>query len=228
MRLQLTLATVALTLLASAAHAEGGSTAGVRTDVYIDESIVVVAPQARASVEAAPDVVIDGGYLVNIISGATPVLSPDAITSATQFTEHRHGLDLSIRGPLSESVTLTGGWMASLEGDFQATGPTVKLTSELFGEMARLSIAYRLRFERTQASDGEPLIDQGTAQELDVTWTQFLGRTTRMTILVSGHAGMCGEVFGCQATPTGTCPPRGSRCGRSTPSAGSASPRGRA
>lgn len=198
MRLQLS---IALVLVASAAHAADGGTAGARADVYIDESIVVIAPSARTSVDVGDGITVDGGYLVNIISGATPVLTPDAITSATRFTEHRHGIDLSIGGPLSEHVELTGGWMASLEGDFQALGPTVKVTSELFGEMARLSIGYRLRFERTQPSDGEPLVDVGASQEVDVTWTQILGRTTRVTLLVSGHAGVCGAIFGCQANP---------------------------
>ncbi len=209
MRLQLRLAragalVAALAAATSLAHAAEGepSTAGARVDVYIDEHIVVVAPQARTSVEIGEDGLrVDGGHLVNVISGATPVLTADAITSATRFTEVRHGLDLSLSGPLAEHVTLRGGAMASLEGDFQTAGPTLSLTGDAFGEMSRFAFNWRLRVERVTPGTGEPLADVGVAQEIDLTWTQILSRTTRMTVLLSGHAGFCGETFGCQANP---------------------------
>ncbi len=200
MRLQLTTAAaLGAVMLAGPARAESGD-AGARVDVYADGDIVVVAPSVRANV-AGDVVTVDTGHLVNIISGATPIVGVDAVSGATRIEEVRHGLDLSLQGALGPNAKISGGYVASLEPDFIAHGPTLNVQGDAFGQMTRISATYRLRFEWMAPAGGGPLSQLGTAHELDLTWTQILGPTTRLTVLLSGAFNDCGKTFGCHANP---------------------------
>ena len=201
MRLQL------IPLLVCAAAAPAGPAAakpvepgmaGARVDVYADGDIVVVTPSSRTSIPLR-DGFIDAGYRVDILSGATPTV--DTISSATQFEEVRHAMDLGLRGPVAPGATLGVKYVASLESDFVAQGPSVTFGADVLRRMARFSATWRMRIERTSLATGEPLHDAGMTQELDLSWTQLLGRTTRLSVLASGGASVCGDAFGCQASP---------------------------
>mgnify|MGYP002631809166 CR=1 FL=1 len=200
MRLQLTL----LLLLAAApamAQDEAPSTAGGRVDVYADGAIVVVAPAVRASVLTAEGLRVSGGAMVNFVSGATPTMMVDAISSATHFDEVRTALDLSVARTSHRNVTLSGSYMASIESDYLAHGPGLSISGEALQRMATITGGYRLRFDTVAMASGEPLSEQSVTHDVDLRWTQILGRTTRLALLLNGGLSACGPDLGCNASP---------------------------
>lgn len=199
MRLQLILAL----LLVGTAHAqdEAPSTAGGRVDVFTDGAIVVVAPALRTSVRRGTGPRVDAGAMVNFVSGATPTLSVDAVSSATTFSDVRTGLDLAISKTSDRNVTVSGSYVASLESDYIAHGPGITVAGELLQRMATLSGGYRLRFDSAAMHSGEPVHGASVTHEVDVRWVQILGRTTRLSVLLTGGYLGCAESLGCNASP---------------------------
>lgn len=191
-----------LLLLASVAWAEEQpSSAGGRVDVYADGAIVVVAPGTRVSVQVDPKTRVDAGHLVNFVSGATPVLAVDSVSSATDFREVRHGLDLAVSRTTDQRVTVTGSYVASLESDYTAHGPGVSVSAEILQRMATVTAGWRMRVDNNSVSTGEPISEASLTNELDLRWVQILGRTTRLTGLLNGAVLVCGEQLGCNASP---------------------------
>ncbi len=200
MRLQLILAAV---LLAATAQAddEAPSSAGARVDVYADGAIVVVAPAARTSLLAPDGTRVDAGAMVNALSGATPTLTVDAVSAATTFEEVRTSLDLGVSRTDARNVTLAGSYIASLEADYVAHGPGLSIATEVLHRMATLTGGYRVRLDAVSTATGEAIRDSSVTHDVDVRWTQILGRTTRLAILLNGGLGICGDVLGCNASP---------------------------
>ncbi len=197
MRLQLI-----LLLLASVAWAEAQpSSAGGRVDVYADGDIVAVVPSTRASIQADPNTRVDAGYLVNFVSGATPVMAVDSISAATNFNEVRHGLDVAISRTNSKYVTVTGTYVASLESDYIAHGPGVSVSAEILQRMATVTAGWRMRVDSNSVSTGEPIAETSLTNEIDLRWVQILGKTTRLTGMLNGAVLVCGEQLGCNASP---------------------------
>lgn len=186
-------------VLADDAATRGGG--GARVDVYTDGEVTVQAPQVRVTAPVGDKASFTGGYLVNIISGATPVLTVDIISSATEFSDVRHALDLSVTGSITEHSRLGGSYAASLESDYISHGPGITVSTDISGGMTTLTAGYRLSFERVGAASRQAVLDHGHGHEFDFSWVQILGRRTRLNLLLSLKMNLCGELLGCHANP---------------------------
>jgi hypothetical protein len=200
LRLQLIAACILLAAPA-AAQDEAPSTAGARVDVFNDGAIVVVAPALRTSILTPAGVRVDGGAMVNFVSGATPTMTVDAISAATTFSDVRTALDVSLSHTSIKNVTLGASYMASLESDYTAHGPGVTVGGELLNRMVRLTGGYRLRFDKVSVTSGEPIDESTVAHDVDLRWVQILGRTTRLSVLATGGLSLCSEGLGCDGSP---------------------------
>lgn len=214
MRLQLTRRGLLRTVVAGATLAcapalasEGSGTSvsgrvATRVDVYSDEWITVVAPAMEASVEPRGGKVrVDGGFTVDVVSGATQVLIADTVSSATQFSDVRKEASLAVTVRPRTEVSVRGGYTASLENDYETHAGAVSLSADLFQRMTTASVGYGLSVENAGLASGEPLEERTIRHSLDLGWTFILGRRTSMTVLGSGGYSTCGEVFGCEPGP---------------------------
>ncbi len=199
MRLQLIAATLATLSLASPTWAQ--STTTNRVDVYSDGDITVISPSTRTSVSIGDKMRVEGGYAVDIVSGATRVVSTDLVSSATTFDEVRHQPDLLLTVLPSDRWTVGFALAAGLESDYTTVTFGPSMSVELFGKMSTLSVSYMVAHESWGLSSGEPVEDRARGHTLNVGWTQLLSRTRVLTIQLTGMFADCGDVLGCQANP---------------------------
>lgn len=197
MRLQLT---TALGLLLTAA-AFGGDRVTTSVDVYQDDAIVVWIPQTRVVVSPTPDLVVNGGVAVDIVSGASAVYGPDVVSSASVFDDQRVAVDLGATKTFVDKSSLGGGVSASQERDYATFAPNVSASMPLFDEMITASARYSPSFERVSNADGEGPHESTFGQSVDLGWAQILDKHTTISVLATGAWLDCGDVLGCQANP---------------------------
>lgn len=196
MRLQL----VAASLLV-AAVAFGGDRVTTSVDVYQDDAIVAWIPQTRVVVAPSPDVVVNGGVAVDIVSGASAVYGPDVVSSASLFNDQRVAVDLAATKTFTSKNTLGGGVSGSKESDYATLAPNLSASTSLFGDMITASARYSPSFERVWMSDGDALHEGTFGQSVDLGWAQILDRHTTLDLLATGAWLDCGDVLGCQSNP---------------------------
>src|SRR5262245_3536311 len=152
MRLQLTL----LRLLApAAAWAEGDGQA--RMTLFKEASsrndgITVLHPQADLSGDAGSSLHLSAGYSADIVSGATPAIfgpskGPDAITSATKFTDTRHAAHAAF-DYVSGTVGLSVGYDYATEHDYRSNAVSVGARGDLFDRNLSLGLNYTHNFDQ--------------------------------------------------------------------------------
>lgn len=195
MRMQLTTLAVLFSGLASA-----GSTVTARVDGYSDEWVDVVAPAVQGTWETE-ELRVEGKYVVDIISGATPVMTADLITSATTFAEVRHQGGLGIGWRPRPETLLSGRYGISSEPDFFSQALGVKVAQDLFERMSTLTVGYEARVERVGVVTDPTFAQWGHNHRIDLSWAQILGRRTTATVLGTAAASVCGEALGCLASP---------------------------
>src|SRR5262245_46863378 len=136
MRLQLITLVV---LLPSAAWAEGDGEARVtlfRESSSRNDGITVVHPQADFGADMGTALHFSAGYNADIVSGATPAIfgpskGPDAITSATKFSDTRHAAHASF-DYTSGTAGLSAGYDYATEHDYQSNAVSVGAHGDLF------------------------------------------------------------------------------------------------
>ncbi len=192
MRLQLIALTIPL-LLGAAPSWEA------RTDIYADQDLVVVSPSAAVSAELPRTMTLDGSYAVHVVSGATPLLRPDGMTGATEFTESRHVVDLGLSGRAGP-VRLGGRWSGGFEPDFQQQGLGLSASADLTAAVS-LSASYRVSLERQLVEPGGHRWQRGQGHTLDLAVDTFVDPRTRLRALLTAHISACGEELGCHASP---------------------------
>ena len=187
-------------LLAFVATAFAGAEAGTRLDHYVDDWIDVWLPAVRAA-WSDRDTRIEASYLADVLSGATYVLSSDAVSGATSFDETRHQLGLSWTGGPWRLWTLGAGWTSSREPDFSSDALSATASKELFERMSTASATVSGRREVVGSAHDPDLQEPGWGGRLDLRWDQILGRSTRGALLATGDLRRCGEELGCLASP---------------------------
>ncbi len=194
MRLQLT----ALLLLSGAARA--GGEAAMRVDVYTDEFIEVVVPSVQAGWEG-DKLAIDGRYVVDVLSGATQVLSADLVTSATTFNEVRNagGLGATYQAKPTRIYSLSHD--ISHEPDYLTNATTVGWSEDLFKRMSTLSLSYGLSLEQQGRADDADFTAFAHGHRIDAGWDQILNKKTKGALLMTANALFCEEEPGCLANP---------------------------
>jgi len=202
-RLLTTVTLVALTGLASrGAHAqEVSGSSSARVDMYSDGVIEVIAPSASVGAQVGESLSAEASYMVNIVSGATPLISADAVSSATEFSDTRHAADLSLTQRFLKRYSFRPSISTSYESDYFSLGGGVTLGADILGDMVTVTAGYHPRFDVLSLATREPLTARNHGHQVDLTWTQILGRTTRVSALLMGDAAFCGAEIGCDASP---------------------------
>ncbi|MCP4499861.1 MAG: DUF3570 domain-containing protein [Deltaproteobacteria bacterium] len=172
-----------------------------RLDVYNDENITVWNQSGSASIDSSDGSVAGAHYAVDAVSGATKAFAPDAISSATRFSETR--VEMGVHGAVKPfRLTKTGGdFVVSLEPDYFTVAGGLSVETELFQRMSKLFARIGLSGEGIgEVSDPfvyEPMFTMSS----DVTWSQILSRLTVVSVLTTGSLSFCGERIGCHASP---------------------------
>jgi hypothetical protein len=188
-----------LTLMAAVSHS--APVVGARLDVYSDSAITVITSAARAGFDANPDTRIDAHYAVDALSGATPLLTADAVTSATTFEERRHEAGLVATKTLAEDTTISAGYTFSFEPDFETHALSAGGQWALFDRMAIASVGYRLNADWITRQRDDTYGQAAYGHALDFGWTHILGRRSTLAALVTAQLHHCDDALGCHANP---------------------------
>jgi hypothetical protein len=190
MRLQ-----VAATLVMGSALA--GGEAGTRVDVYTDGDVTAVMPSTRVQWSGEHGEA-SARYAVDAVSGATPTVGVDLVSSATTFSDVRHDVALSVtaRPRATWGVGASGG--VGTESDYTARRAGIHGTAELFERMVVVSAAARASADDVS---GGGFTERQTFYDVDLSWDHILGKTLRGSVLVSTGLAHCGERMGCMASP---------------------------
>jgi hypothetical protein len=172
-----------------------------RLDVYSDGVIEVIAPAGSVAAQVGESLSAEAGYMVNVVSGATPLLTADAISSATQFSDTRHAGDIAVTQRLFQDFTLRPSLSTSYEADYFSNGGGLTLGADLLESMITVTAGYHGRVDVLTLATGEPLTAWNHGHRVDLTWTQILTRSTRINVLVMGDAAFCDPMIGCDASP---------------------------
>jgi hypothetical protein len=201
LRVQL-IAALALGLATSVSRpAAGQHRATADVDVYADEHITVVSPGVRLSADVGGMATVDATYVVDILSGATHVLTADAVSTATRFSEERHEAHFGVSGRPTPEVRFGAAYTLSHEDDFQTHAVRLDGSTELLERMAELSLSYSLSLESVGMVTDPEFSEGATTHSVDLAWRHILGRHTAGSIVVSGALALCGEDLGCHANP---------------------------
>jgi len=196
-RLQLTAAALCLFL---GATASAGGKASTRVDVYTDGDIDVVVPAVLGGWDGE-HWEVEGRYVADVISGATPVWTPDLITSATTFSEVRHAGGLATTWKPSVEQRVTANYDTSVEPDYLTHAGSGRYAIELFERSSTFGLGYGLSAETLGKVDDDTLAERTTTHRVDLSWDQIVGRTTTGGAVLTTMASRCGERFGCLANP---------------------------
>jgi len=199
MRAAATSVAVLSLLLAGVAH--GQSDADARVDIYVDGDMTVVAPAASLHLETDAPVDVDITWQANVLSGATPLLTADVISSATRVDDVRHAVDLGLSGQPDPLTTMTGNARVSVEKDYAVIAGTFAVQREVAQRMAVLSASYTALFEHAWTSHHDGTKQSAMTHRADVGSSFILSRSTRLAVTVSGLLHACGDVIGCHANP---------------------------
>lgn len=201
MRLQLGAGIGVLAAAVTATPAHADDWVGARNDVYADEWIVVVSPAARGRAEIADRVVVEGGFALDVLSGATPVLATDAVTSATYFSESRRDSHLSITYAPAERWDVGATGFVSVEPDHITASGTARGRVEVFQRMTTLALDYSFLYERVGTVHDPELWLLTTGHVGKFTVSQILSKRATLTGVVSAQYTKCEDPLGCQANP---------------------------
>jgi hypothetical protein len=175
--------------------------ARARLDVYDDGWIHVKAPSASLAAVLRGGWKVDAGWSSDFVSGATPHFATDTISSATTFTEARHGGTLSAELAREPEWSLAASYGLSAENDYVVHTASVGGGHDVLGRMARLRGQYTARLGEAGRVDDPEFSAFQFGHTLDLNWNQVLGRTRRLGLFATGTAELCDATLGCEASP---------------------------
>lgn len=169
-------------------------------NVYTDEGITAWAPSARVRVNTSPVVQIGAWWNADFVSGATPVIATDTVTTATPFEESRHGGTVDVVYAPSPRWSWSAAATGSTESDHQVLLGSLGGTFTMADEHTRLSAqgAVGVIWDGTRAEPDRAGSSLDTA--LDLGWTQILGRTTSGSVRITTGYANCNPEYGCGAS----------------------------
>jgi len=133
--------------------------------VTIDGPSVLVRKSVGKSVSLAAN------YYVDMVSSA----SIDVITTASPYTEERTQYSLSgdyLRG----NTTLSAGFTASEESDFDARTYSLAVSQDMFGQLTTLTMSYAFGDDTVRRSDDASFFRDNIRQQYGIGLTQILTR----------------------------------------------------
>ena len=191
-----------LQLIAAAGLA--ADTVDARVDVYRDPWITVVVPAAEATVER-PEFTVSGGTALDFVSGATPLIETDAMTSATRFADTRLSGDLAATLHPQTTWSVGAHVTATTENDFAGGSGGLTASTDLAGRRATLAGALTVGRETAWRAGGGPK-ESSTTGQADLRLTVVLDRNTTITAFGTGRGEWCGDTLGCGANPYRSVP----------------------
>lgn len=183
----------------TAVAALAGGSVGTRVDLYDDGEVTAWMPHVGAGYEDAA-AKVDGGYGVDVVSGATRAWMVDTVSGATRFEDVRHAADLSVTLTPQPEVGLGGSMRVSSESDYLSRSGGLHGRVELFDRMSAVDVGWALTVDDA-GRRGEPLDARSVSHDLDVSWDQIAGPHTRVAALLYGGVSRCDETLGCVASP---------------------------
>ncbi|GDX79291.1 hypothetical protein LBMAG42_11020 [Deltaproteobacteria bacterium] len=175
--------------------------ASARVDAFTDGWISVVGPGGAVEVGLPKGWSVNAAWSADIITGATPRVATDAVSSATRFSELRNGVSVGANLASSAEWSAHGSYSGSTESDFVSHTAGAGAKVDAFGRMSTFSLDYKARFETTGRVDDDAYAETAAAHILDLGWTWILDRNTKGTVLATGEWDACSEALGCVASP---------------------------
>ncbi|MBM4364725.1 MAG: DUF3570 domain-containing protein [Deltaproteobacteria bacterium] len=192
-----------LQLIAAAIAADSDTlhadAAGAQFNVYTDEGITAWAPSARARVGAGK-VTVGALWTADFVSGATPVIATDAVTSATPFSETRNGGTVDVEWAPSKAWSYTAALTGSTESDHQVVLGSAGAATALNEDSTRLNAGASVGWVQDGTRADPDLAGTSIDTALDLGYTQILGPTTTAALRVTGGYASCDPAFGCFAS----------------------------
>lgn len=179
-----------------AVHADA---VGAQLNVYTDEGITAWAPSARARVGAGA-LTFGTLWTADFVSGATPVIATDAVSSATPFSEVRNGGTLDLEWAHSKAWTYTAALTGSTESDHQVVIGSAGASTRLNDELTQLNVGASVGWVQDGVRADPDLAGESFDAALDLGWTQIFGPTTSGALRVTGGYASCDADFGCIAS----------------------------
>jgi hypothetical protein len=187
--------------LVSSGLVYGEDSASSRVDIYVDDWIEVVSPSVTGAIILGETSRMDMGYAVDIISGATPTLDVDLVSSATTFEEVRHQGDLSVTTAPDPAWSATATYSGSFEDDYRSNVGGLSANIDLFDRMATLGASYSVGFDRFGTTSGEAIEGAALTNSAKFSWTHILGPNTKGTVSLASDYSACEESLGCHSNP---------------------------
>lgn len=181
-------------LLPALAWAGGG--AGARVDVFDDGWITVVMPSVEATVDE-PGWRAGLRASVDAVSGATPILVVDAVSSATAVSERRGAMDLSLAARPRAGQELGASLSVSRESDDRTIAGGLEASRELVDRRLGLSARYTASDRRTAQHAGAPRTERSLGHAVDLGATWIASRDLTLGARVSAWGQWCEERLGC-------------------------------
>ncbi len=188
-----------VSLLLALSSSWAGGSASTRVDGYLDPWIQVWAPSLSGSWSGERGEV-QGGIVLDALSGATQVVTADGLSGATTFTERRVGGVLGGTLNLGDQGTGSLRWETSQESDYRSQVLAAGGSVELW-ERATVSLGYGFNVDGLGSSDDAQLSERSLGHQVDLGWTHILGPTTALRILGTGRTLSCDAGHGCLGSP---------------------------
>ena len=174
------------------------SQAAARLDIYDDGWIRVHKAGVRAEVGLGQRWSTSAQYGLDVLSGATPVLVTDTVTTATRFEERRQDVAATASWLPTATERLDVTARASVESDFESKALSLAASTELFDRHATLSIQAALGRHEAWRRGGLQRFASTTAS-IGASWAHLVNADTELTVLLDGRGAWCAEELGCDA-----------------------------
>ncbi len=192
----LQLAALALAADSEKLHPDAAS---AQFNVYSDDGITAWAPSARARAGAG-SVTVGALWTADYVSGATPVIATDAVSSATPFSETRNGGTLDLEWAPSKQWSYNAALTGSTESDHQVVLGSAGAATALNEDSTRLNAGASVGWVQDGTRADPDLAGESIDAALDLGWTQILGPTTSAALRFTGGYASCDPSFGCAAS----------------------------
>lgn len=173
-----------------------GEQASVRVDTFDDGWITVVTPAAAVSIEE-PTWTLAARGSVDVLSGATPVLVVDAVSSATSFRERRTDASLAVTSQPKPEWSVGAHAFVSTESDDRTVAGGVSWASELLDRRLTVDGAYTLTDRRTSAAWRDPRTERSVGHDVSAGASWIATRSTVIASRLALGGQWCDPLLGC-------------------------------
>ncbi len=173
-----------------------GETASARLDAFDDGWITVVTPAVSLAVEEPTWTAVATGSL-DVLSGATPVLVVDAVSTATPFDEKRLDGSLTLTSHPEPEWSLGAHLFGSHEADDRTFAGGLSASGEVIDRRLQLDAVYTVTDRRTAMVRGDARTERSLGHDLSLGVTLIASRSTVLGTRLALGGQWCAESLGC-------------------------------